>query len=607
MQYIDEKFKDNTPQETVKKIRSILDQLGITVYERQYDSGIENCNSMTLYANNGLPRYNGKGISPEFARASAHAEFIERLQGDLILTKYQSIKRQKELDIQQYAPDGKYMTVEELIENGQWMDYIVDAYKDPGITRQTIAERCRIYACADDGRILTVPFYSLFEGKSVYLPIAFVDQMYRANGCCAGNTREEAWIHALSEMMERNATLRVLLSGQAAPKIPLKDLEKYPVATKIIRQILNTGRYEVEVFDYSIGNGFPVVSTRIIDKENHNYCVNIGADPVFEIALQRTLTELFQGKNIEKFAIRHSGKILKYINDYPITNNAINQLQSGNGVYTADYFANELTCRRKPAEFADNSNKTNKELLVYMLGLYKQIGKPVYVRNFSYLGFPSYRFVVPGFSESQGVRLNEPIPDYALADSVCGVFRDAAGSSDEDLAWMLSYSESVKHDFLRVDSFGKIAGIPLFGNRESFLTAVTKAYAAYRLKQYGNAAVHARSCFYKEDDSDAESGYFACVARYLELKHAGIAEDKIRSILYKFFYKQFADKLYECLDNGKTPFDDYLVKCDYRSCQSCSCREFCSYNGIKAMVQKVGPIYQAFVNGQAPEEFAVDV
>ena len=115
MHHIDEKFKDSTPTATVEKIRGILDQLGIPVRECWNDSGIDYCNSVNLSANRGIPGYNGKGVTKDFARASAHAEFIERLQGDLLLTKFQSLKRQKEMDIQSYASDGKYMTVEELI------------------------------------------------------------------------------------------------------------------------------------------------------------------------------------------------------------------------------------------------------------------------------------------------------------------------------------------------------------------------------------------------------------------------------------------------------------------------------------------------------------
>ena len=66
------------------------------------------------------------------------------------------------------APDCKYMTVEELEENGDWMDQIIDTYKYPRLTRKTIAQKCKMFACADDGKILTLPFYSLFE-KSMYI------------------------------------------------------------------------------------------------------------------------------------------------------------------------------------------------------------------------------------------------------------------------------------------------------------------------------------------------------------------------------------------------------------------------------------------------------
>ena len=86
--------------------------------------------------------------------------------------------RNPDMNIHAAAPDAKYMTVEELEENGEWMDDIIDTYKYPNVTRKTIAKKCKMFACADDGRVLTLPFYSLFEKKYVYLPIDFVDQIY---------------------------------------------------------------------------------------------------------------------------------------------------------------------------------------------------------------------------------------------------------------------------------------------------------------------------------------------------------------------------------------------------------------------------------------------
>ena len=605
MQYIDAKFKDRDPKETVAKIQEILNGLGIQVREKWHDSGVEGCYSMTLRAIKGLPSTNGKGVSREFARASAYAEFIERIQAGIYPISYQSIQRDKKTNLHTYAPDGRYMTVEELIAEGEWMDHIISAYKRPNLNRQSLAMLCKAFACADDGKILTVPFYSLFEKKHVYLPIDFVGRMYTANGNCAGNTKEEAWVHALAEMMERNATQKYLISGAAAPRIPEETLRKFPTVSRILDQVKAEGRYDVTVFDYSIGNNFPVVSTRIIDKKNQNYHVNVAADPVLEIAVQRTLTELFQGRGLHNLITRHDGRILKQITDFSVTHNVQNQLQNSSGLYTADYFAEELTCTRPLAEFPDNSNKTNKELLAYMLGLYKALGKPVYVRNYSYLGFHSYKFVVPGFSETKFVCLGERIPEYALGDSVRETFKNAPAATDEELLWMLRYNDSTKTLFGRYNSFSINAGIPIAGTDSALMCHVTRAYAAYRLQKYRDAINYMQPVVNGGADEGLRD-YFACVNQYLKMKADGISEDKIKVILYKFCMAPCVENLYEKLDQGLTPYEDYLVRCDLSSCASCRYESVCCYHAMKDLTEKVGEVYQTFVNGQDPSEFAVD-
>ena len=210
MAFIDEKFKERKPEETVALIQEILKQNGIEVTELWHDSGLAHCYSMSLTAHGGIPIANGKGITKALAQASAYGEFIERLQGGLFLSKFQSIDRDPVMNIHTFAPDVKYMTVQELIENGDWMDYIIEEYKNPAITRQSIGRLCKIFDPTPGDKVLTLPFYSLFEKKYVYFPMAFYTQIYGTNGCCAGNTRNEAWVHALSEMMERHASNKML-------------------------------------------------------------------------------------------------------------------------------------------------------------------------------------------------------------------------------------------------------------------------------------------------------------------------------------------------------------------------------------------------------------
>lgn len=599
--YIDEKFKDSTPEETVAKIQKILAELGIEYIEGWGDSGIENCYSAAVRGVNGLPSTNGKGITKELARASAHAEFIERLQAGLYLVLYQSAMRDPGLDFHANAPDGKFMTVEELIENGDWMDHIINSYKDPRITRKSIAMNCKAYACADDGKIWTVPYFSIFENKFVYLPTAFIDLMYRTNGNCAGNTKEEAWVHALSEIMERNASKKLIMSGKSYPALSEETLQSFPTVSKIINQIRESGNYDVKVFDCSIGNGFPVIATRVINKNDQTYLVNVGADPILEIAVERTMTELFQGRSLDKLRAIHSSKILNKLEDFPIISNVFNHTQTSDGMYTADFFCEELTCDRKVTDFPDNTDKNNKELLTYMLNLYRDWNLPIYVRNYSFLGFPSYKFVVPGFSESRALTLTDLVPEYALSDSVAKTFRDVTKASNLDLNLMLSYSNKIKTVYRQYTMFSSNAGIPLERKVDTGLTGVTRAYAYYKLGNLKQTIIELAAC--KDAFGEEHGKYLRCVCKYLQMKVDGISDDKIKIILYKFFKKQYPDMLYFQLNKGLTPFEEYVMKCDFTNCEKCRYKEHCCYDYFKWLTATLGERYKAFVDGQDRSEF----
>ena len=607
MRFIDEKFKDNDPVTTVEHLRDILAELGIEVEERWNDSGIDNCHSLNLHLRDGISISNGKGVSREFARASAYAECIERLQSGLFLEGYQSLIRDGEMNLQTFAPDARYMSSAELVAESEWMDHLIDAYPEYSLTREMLAERCQIYSCVDDDSILCIPFYSLFEDKYVYLPAAFVNRMYSANGNCAGNTKEEAWVHALSEMMERYACQKKLISGTAAPQIEESVLQQFPTVSAILKQLREEGNLDVAIFDYSIGNGFPVVSTRVINKNDHSYHVNVAADPVLEIALQRTLTEMFQGRHINDLKASHNSKILRKVTDFPIINNVLNQLRDGNGLYTADYFAGELTCDTPATQFADNSGKTNKELLNYMLSLYRDLGRPVYVRNFSFLGFHSYKFVVPGFSETRAVRLAEVIPEQVLGDSAREVFKNAPAATDAELDWMLGFINVIKNNFARTDAFDINAGIPMVGSNRPLLARLTRAYACYRRGRFAEviSILGPLQRWHSVDEQSKQ--YCACISKYLEMKNDGIDEDKIRVILYKFFESAYPDKLYARLDKGLTPFDGDLLSCTLSDCESCRYHQDCRYHECRALVRTLGKRYQDFADGQHPDNFLVEL
>jgi len=86
-------FKSDTPVHTVQKIEKGLSRLGL---EFQY-TGSEFSRSKSLFwANLKIPSLNyfveGKGVTPELAKASAYGEMVERISSGLAV-KYDFIKK----------------------------------------------------------------------------------------------------------------------------------------------------------------------------------------------------------------------------------------------------------------------------------------------------------------------------------------------------------------------------------------------------------------------------------------------------------------------------------------------------------------------------------
>lgn len=598
---INERFKDCSPEQTVENIQKILSGIGLTIHERWHESGIDDCFSVTIYALECEPfRSNGKGVTRALARASAYAELIERIQCGLLLYKFQSLSRDPQMDLHYYAPDARYMTMAELEAEGDWMDHVIATYGG-GLTRRKLAQISKVYACTDEDKILTLPFYSLFEDKYVYLPAGLATCVYATNGCCAGNSREEAWVHALSEMIERHSAQTRLVSGEAMPPIPEEVLAQFPTVQRILQQIRQRDKYHVTLLDLSMGDGFPVVAARVINKETQDYLVNIAADPVLEIAIDRTLTEFFQGRHVDHFRSGRGSGILKSITDVNYAHNASNQMENCTGFFTADFFAEELTCQRPCAQFTDNSQRSNKELLSYMLELYRKMGRPVYVRNYSFLGFHSYHFIVPGYSEIRGYLLPEPVSEYALGEEAAKALRDPVSATIPQLALLLTYYEKIRTMVNRRENFSSLVGLPMDLVKPRHLLFTALSYAAWRLGRREDAISFLTDAL---ASSGGDRTYLACVRQYLTLQSKGIEGDKLHAILTKFFPREPVDALYQNLSKGGTPYDGHLLRC-HMDCTGCPHRELCSYPQVREALARAGKHYTTFTDGQSREHLAI--
>lgn len=594
MKFIDEKFKDEQPEITVKKIIEKLSLIGIDIDEEWYDSKIENCYSLRVTSKGKIPGTNGKGVSKAFARASAYGEFMERLESGLFFYKFQSFDNDESVLLHAYAPDKRYMTKAELLENSEWMESIVKKY---GVTKEHIANLSSVYACGD--RILTVPYYSLFEDKYVYLPVHLVEHIYSSNGCCVGNTREEAWIHALSEIFERNSNIEIISSGKAVPVIPREKLSGFDTVNSILDTIEAEGIYDIEILDCSCGKQYPVIATRIINKKTKEYVVKVGADPVFEIAVERTLTEIFQGRNIERFTSNHGGRILNKEDDVSVALNVINQLETGRGLFTANFFVDSDT-ECADVFFPENRDKTNLELLKWVVNKFKEKNLQVYIRNNSFLGFQCYKFVVPGYSEARGDYFTETVPTYYFGDRAAKTLRNIKKANIMELSELLMYHKMIWSFMSRKNNYAYLAGLPI-ADLSPGLASIHLAYAALKLKNYKMFESYIQTAAqYMADEKDKD--YLLAVNQWITFMNDSVDKEKALSVIEKFYFTDTVKRLEKNLKVDSL-LDEFLVVCE--DCSVCKYKEKCCYDSIREMTKRAGIEYSKFVEGQDKCNFAL--
>ena len=283
-------YKDEKPQVTITKIKEILRRNKIEIEEEFTSNDKEKlklCPSTRINIVNTRIGSNGKGTCVENSLASAYGEFMERLQNlELIPFKY---------------PDTTLVNIKKIQKN----------------------LLCNTKIDIESKNIETIPFYSVKNSTVVDVPLYLFET---TTGLAAGNTFEEAIVQGLSEICERYAIKEVLTNKYSLPNIPKELYENY----KNIKEIINyyeTNGYEVYIKDASIGLNLPVVCVVAIKRQENLLIFSMGSHPTLPVAVERALTELFQGRNLSENEKNKKDKRIyitkeyydKYIKNNPIT------------------------------------------------------------------------------------------------------------------------------------------------------------------------------------------------------------------------------------------------------------------------------------------------
>ncbi|HYF83890.1 MAG TPA: YcaO-like family protein [Clostridia bacterium] len=577
----DTKYKECMPEETVERIKGILKEMNIELEEHWGDTGVEGFYTLRVNVPGTGIGSNGKGATKEYAQASAYAEFMERMQNDYLnlgdydedTWKYRGFY---------YTTDEKIMSAEELAESdNSFVRMLIKAgaegqrkiIEDPESRADIMALwRFPIFKDCSD-KFVTVQYYSVKNRRYEYLPYAICRKLYRSNGMCSGNTPEEALVQGLSEVFERHVNLKIIKERIMLPIIPDWYLMKYERLYKVIKELEVGDRYKVLVKDGSLGRGYPVVVLIIIDKERQSYGVRLGAHPEFEIALERTLTEALQGRNVEVFT---SLSILRFDSaGVQLADNVTNIVKVGLGQYPTELFSEAADYEFEP--FTDITGKSNGEVLKDMLALITSQGYDVLIKDASYSGFPAYQVISPGFSEIHEADLMK-VQEVRSNLIVRTALRRLHNASDDELREVVSFLK-YKQNSINEVTFSTLVGVdfhskyPGEGYEHYFLIGA----CLYKLGNYEEAAVVFGLVANGLSGSD-EKVYYRCIADYAAAVAENMPAKEITDILQLFYTADIVRKVCKQMEKPREIIERIYPDINCFNCSECGAADNCNYS-----------------------------
>ena len=388
--------KDLPLEKTIANMSGILAGLGMKIEIASWRNIVPNVWSLHIRdAHSPMCFTNGKGATKEGALASALGEFIERLNCNFFYND------------QFWGED---------IANAAFVHYPEERWFKPGpkdaLPAEILDEYC-LHIYNRDGElrgshlydtnsgnvergICSLPYVRQSDGELVYFPSNLIENLFLSNGMSAGNTLVEAQVQCLSEIFER-AVKREILEGELAlPDVPQDVLAKYPGILAGIQGLEAQG-FPVLVKDASLGGEFPVMCVTLMNPRTGGVFASFGAHPSLEVALERSLTELLQGRSFEG------------LNDLPqptfeghaVTepNNFVEHFIDSSGVVSWRFFSAKADFEFVEWDFSGQGENSNAEEAAALFGILESMGKEVYMAVYEHLGAPACRILVPDYSE----------------------------------------------------------------------------------------------------------------------------------------------------------------------------------------------------------------
>ena len=388
--------KDLPLEETIANMSGILAGLGMKIEIASWRNIVPNVWSLHIRdAQSPMCFTNGKGSSKESALASALGEFIERLNCNFFYNDQFWGEDIANAEFVHY-PDEKWFMPG---PNGEMPEGVLDEYTLEIYDPEEELLGTHLYDTnsgkAERG-ICSLPFVRQSDAEVVYFPSNLIENLYLSNGMSAGNTLAEAQVQCLSEIFER-AVKREILEGELTlPDVPQEVLAKYPSILAGIQGLEEQG-FPVLVKDASLGGQYPVMCVTLMNPRTGGVFASFGAHPSFEVALERSLTELLQGRSFE--GLNDLPRPTFSSNAVTEPNNFVEHFIDSSGVVSWRFFSAKSDYDFVEWDFTNQGQNSNADEADELFGILENMGKEVYMAIYQHLGATACRILVPGYSE----------------------------------------------------------------------------------------------------------------------------------------------------------------------------------------------------------------
>ena len=395
--------KDLPLEQTIANMSGVLANLGMKIEIASWRNIVPNVWSLHIRdAHSPMCFTNGKGATKESALASALGEFIERANCNHFYNDQfwgEDIANAAFVhypDERWFKPGKK--NAGDALPKEILDDYCLQIYNPDGELRGS-----HLYDTNSgnvERGICCLPYVRQSDGAVVYFPSNLIDNLFLSNGMSAGNTLAEAQVQCLSEIFER-AVKREILEGEIAlPDVPPEVLAKYPGILAGIQGLEAQG-FPVLVKDASLGGAYPVMCVTLMNPRTGGVFASFGAHPSFEVALERSLTELLQGRSFE--GLNDLPQPTFSSNAVTEPNNFVEHFIDSSGVVSWRFFSARSDYDFVEWDFSGHGENSNVDEAATLFGILDDMGKQAYMAVYDQLGGSANavacRILVPGYSE----------------------------------------------------------------------------------------------------------------------------------------------------------------------------------------------------------------